>query len=63
MRPSEPEFLKQWREWQAMGPPKLCHTCEFFDAEGQCAKFNMAPPAEFANTADACDSWLWAVPF
>lgn len=63
MRPSEPEFLKQWREWQEAGPPKCCHTCEFYTEAGECGKFGMQPPEDFAATTDACDSWIMAVPF
>lgn len=63
MRPSEPEFVRQWREWVAMGPPKCCHTCDFFTQDGRCDRYGMNPPSEFAATPDACGDWVMEVPF
>lgn len=63
MRPSEPEFLRQWREWDAMGPPKCCHTCIAYAQDGRCDKFGMVPPEEFVGTPDACEQWELGVPF
>jgi hypothetical protein len=58
-RPPEPEFVKVWRE----GPPKCCHTCEYFNEEGHCTGFDLKPPDDFAATKDACEMWLYEVPF
>ena len=56
-RPPEPGFLIQWREWMRAGPPKCCHTCEHYGADGLCVEFFMTPPPEFAGQVDACDKW------
>lgn len=63
MRPSEPEIVRQWREWVEAGPPKCCHTCVFYERDGVCDKFDMEPPADFAATPDACGDWQREVPF
>lgn len=62
-RPSEPEFLIQWREWDKVGPPKCCHTCEHYGVDGLCVKFFMTPPEEFAASMDGCDKWERECPF
>jgi hypothetical protein len=62
-RPSEPEFLIQWREWDKAGPPKCCHTCEHYGVDGLCVEFFMTPPEEFAASMDACDKWEREIPF
>jgi hypothetical protein len=62
-RPSEPEFLIQWREWDKAGPPKCCHTCEHYGVDGLCVEFFMTPPEEFAATVDGCDKWELELPF
>jgi hypothetical protein len=62
-RPSEPEFLIQWREWDKAGPPKCCHTCEHYGVDGLCVEFFMTPPEDFAATVDGCDKWELELPF
>jgi hypothetical protein len=62
-RPSEPEFLIQWREWDKAGPPKCCHTCEHYGVDGLCVEFFMTPPEDFAATMDGCDKWERECPF
>ena len=62
-RPSEPEFLIQWREWDKAGPPKCCHTCEHYGVDGLCVEFFMTPPADFAAAVDGCDKWELELPF
>jgi len=62
-KPPEPEFLKQWREWVQKGPPRCCHTCDFFGMDGECKKFNAKPDIEFLNTQDACEYWQQDIPF
>lgn len=53
-RPQEPEFLIQWREYVKKGPPKCCHTRDYYDKTGHCENFNMRPLEDFAATIDAC---------
>ena len=62
-RPSEPEFLIQWREWIKAGPPKCCWTCEHYGVDGLCVAFFMTPPEDFAASIDACDKWECEVSF
>ncbi len=62
-RPSEPEFLIQWREWDKAGAPQCCHTCEHYGVDGLCVEFFMTPPEEFAATVDGCDKWELECPF
>lgn len=62
-RPPEPEYLVQWREWAAMGPPKCCHTCDYYTPAGECQEHNMHPPDEFAGQADQCAQWENALAF
>lgn len=54
MRPPEPDYLIKWRA----GPPKCCHTCADYTADGVCAEFEMRPPDDFVATAGACEWWL-----
>lgn len=61
MRPPEPDFLIEWR--QTRNTPHCCHTCAHYNYEGWCRKFKSTPPAEFANTRDACESWEDEIPF
>jgi hypothetical protein len=62
-RPSEPEILIQWREWDKAGPPQCCHTCEHYGVDGLCVEFFMTPPEEFAATVNGCDKWELECPF
>lgn len=62
-RPPQPEIVTQWEEWLRAGPPRCCHTCENYSKDGDCMKFDMRPPEQFAATADACDEYLQEVPF
>lgn len=45
------------------GPPKCCHTCEFYDVKGTCTAFFMEPPEDFASTTDACSEYEGEIPF
>ena len=56
MRHDEPVWLKQWRI-AAATVPRLCHTCDHYDGDGNCTKFDMRPPEKFADTKDACEEW------
>lgn len=62
-RPTEPEFLIQWRVWYQAGPPKCCHSCEHYDEAGRCEEFDMEPPESFASARDVCAQWQRAIPF
>ncbi len=62
-RPHEPEFVIQWREWDRAGPPKCCHTCEFYSVDGLCIEFFMRPPEDFAERIDSCSQWMREVAF
>ena len=62
-RPIEPEVVRQWREWNKAGPPKCCHTCDFYTAQGMCERYNMRPPDDFASTPDVCSDWIMEIPF
>jgi len=44
MRPNEPSFVIAWREFDKKGPPKCCHTCEWYSKNGKCEKHGMEPP-------------------
>lgn len=63
MRPPEPSFVIAWREFDKKGPPKCCHTCEWYSKNGQCEKHQMAPPVEFASTEEDCEDWIREIPF
>lgn len=58
-RPPEPEIVKQWRK----GPPKCCHTCEYYSEAGICSIYGMRPPDDFAASIDECAEWVMAIPF
>lgn len=59
----EPKFVVQYKEWIKNGPPKCCHTCFDYGADGVCTKHNAIPPEDFAATPGACNDWESEVPF
>ena len=63
IRPKEPEYIVQWREWMRAGPPKCCHTCEHYSKEGYCYQYKMTPPPEFADSVGECKDWIQEIPF
>lgn len=63
MRPKKPSSLIDYEKWIDAGPPKFCHNCEYYSRYGDCTRFNMRPPPEFANTEGACKFWEMEVPF
>ena len=63
IRPKEPEYIVQWREWMRAGPPKCCHTCDHYLGNGTCHKHNMRPPDEFTQTIGACGDYECLIPF
>ena len=62
-RPPEPQFLIDYRELVKAGPPKCCHTCDYFNKSGHCMEFDMTPPDDFASTVNSCDKWIEELPF
>lgn len=63
MKPTEPEFLKLYKQCIKEGPPKCCHTCDYFDGDGICTEYKMQPPDEFINEIDKCQKWTETIPF
>jgi hypothetical protein len=63
MRPPEPDFVKAWREWVKNGPPRCCHTCNFYSVNGECGVFHVMPPKDFAEALDECEKWEPELPF
>ena len=59
-RHNEPQFVIEWRNRQ---PPKVCHTCDWYDKHGECGFYKAEPTETFAATAGACDSWVEELPF
>jgi hypothetical protein len=59
----KPDFLVQWEEWIAAGPPRSCHSCDAYDMNGNCMTFKMRPPDEFVLTQDNCPCWERICPF
>lgn len=62
-RHQEPEFVLKYREWLKNGPPKCCHTCDHYSAEGKCLAYDMEPPKEFTDQTDVCTTWIMEIPF
>lgn len=62
MRHEEPVWLKEWRI-TAASIPKVCHTCDNYNGDGLCTKFEMTPPQEFAETKSACEDWEMEIGF
>lgn len=62
MRHPEPEYVVKWREAIAK-PPKCCHTCDHYAADGKCVFHWAEPPADFAATNGACNDWVEIMPF
>lgn len=59
MRHPEPEIVRVWRQ----GPPQVCHTCEAYGEDGVCKVHQAEPPEDFATTPNACEHWLYDIPF
>jgi hypothetical protein len=59
MRHPEPDFIKVWKE----GVPQCCHTCENYAKDGICILHWAEPPEQFANTKNACEDWIYELPF
>jgi hypothetical protein len=63
MRHKEPDFLVNYRKIVNAGPPRCCHTCWNYEFSGVCAKYEMTPPEDFAETDGACADWEIECPF
>ena len=63
MRTTPPKIVTDWQEAIRQPPPRCCHTCENYTEAGECKLFNLAPPAEFTQEVDQCESWVQEVPF
>lgn len=58
-----PEHVKQYYETLEKGPPKCCHTCDWYKDDGECYKFKMVPPEDFASSIGQCPEWFEVIPF
>jgi hypothetical protein len=63
MRHPEPDSITDYKRLIAQGPPKCCHSCEFYDVHGKCVVFFMEPPADFASEQEGCALWEESIPF
>ena len=60
----EPDYLIEYRRLKKLGPPKCCHTCDFYNNTKMfCFKFNMNPPEEFTQERDSCPDYFEEIPF
>lgn len=60
----EPDYLIEYRQTVKSGPPKCCHTCDFYGKKYNfCSKFDMNPPETFVNERDACNEYIEVIPF
>lgn len=60
----EPDYLIEYRQIVKKGPPKCCHTCDFYGREYMfCTKYDTNPPEDFASTQDACPDYYEIIPF
>ena len=55
MRHKQPEIVTVYYNAIKAGPPRCCHSCEFYGTDGLCVEFFKEPPEKFAATPDACD--------
>lgn len=63
MKPEPPKEFQQWEAIAKGEPPRCCHSCDRYQADGSCGFFNMTPPDEFTQTIGACHEWLELMPF
>ena len=62
-RPPEPQALIDYRAIVKQGPPRCCHTCDNYTADGWCRKHQAEPPEEFSGAMDNCADYVPEVPF
>ncbi len=63
LRPPEPAEVQAWRSRPRREPPRCCHTCDYYRADGTCARYGQTPPPEFTARIGACPAWVEEVPF
>lgn len=63
MKPKPPQFLVDYLQNVRGGPPKCCASCDYYDENGKCEKFDAVPTDEFLVTEGRCVDWIEAVPF
>lgn len=63
MRHPTPEIVQVYQQRKKEGPPRCCHTCDFYTQDGRCMRYDMEPPQDFAATVDACDEYQEEIPF
>jgi hypothetical protein len=63
MRHPIPDIVSDYDRLIAQGPPRCCHTCEFYDIKGMCTAFFMEPPEAFAATPSECPEYENEAPF
>ena len=63
MRHKQPEIVTIYYNMLKAGPPKCCHSCEFYGTDGLCVEFFTEPPEDVAATPGACDKWTMDLPF
>jgi len=63
MRHPIPKVVADYDRLIEQGPPKCCHTCEFYDIKGMCTAFFMEPPEAFAATPNECPEYENEAPF
>ena len=51
----EPDYVKFWNAHPGM--PRCCFLCHHF-ANPMCQKYRCEVPLNFANSLDACPSWI-----
>lgn len=62
-KPPEPQIVRAWRQQVRGGPPRCCHTCDWYRDDGTCAQYRQRVPDDFAARIDACPAWTEEIPF
>ena len=58
MRHEKPQRMIDYEQ-----TPKFCHTCVNYNQKGICEIHDKEPPEDFAKTENACDRWVYDIPF
>ncbi len=60
----EPEYLTEYKKSRKLGPPRCCHTCDFYGKKYMfCSKYDTNPPEDFAAMQNACPDYFEEIPF
>lgn len=62
-RHKTPDNIVLYNKWLNNGPPKCCHTCDWYNDRGLCEMHGSEPPEEFAASDGACKDWVREIPF